>query len=146
MNIWIERCYPFIIAIVISGIYLCFFRDHPFPETMKSLFSSVISISAISIGFLATSKSILFAIHDRKTIHWIKSAGVYTTLVDYMMVAIHLCFILATISAIGLLINPSHLKTWYPWAFGFWLFIGTAAAFSCYRVIRIFAKILRAET
>ncbi|OPY13313.1 MAG: hypothetical protein A4E66_00818 [Syntrophus sp. PtaB.Bin001] len=146
MNAIVEKWYPLAAAIIICGCYFFYFRKYPIPDTINNLYNIAVSISAISVGFLATSKSILFTIYDRKIIQWIKSAGLYDSLVDYMMAAIHYCFILSIMSAIGLLINMKPMPEWYSYAFGLWLFIGTAALCSCYRVIHIFSKILRQAT
>jgi len=146
MNIHIERCYPIVGGILISGTYLLFFRNHSFPESLSDLFSVSVTISAISIGFIATSKSILLTMEDRRIIQQIKDLGLYKTLINYIMSAIHFCFIFAILSALYLLIDFKQHFWWYNYSFAAWLFIGTSSLLSCYRVIHIFAKILRTES
>ena len=85
MNIHIERYYPIVGGVLISGTYLLFFRNHSFPESLSDLFSVSVTISAISIGFIATSKSILLTMEDRRIIQQIKDLGLYTTLINYII-------------------------------------------------------------
>lgn len=143
MKDWIERRGPYVLAFIIAGIYLYFFRQVAVPANIKNLFATIVSICAVSIGFLATTESILFSIHDRKIIEWIKNAGLYNDLVNYLMSAIHLCFLWAILSALGIILDPNDLLCWYQWMIGLWLFLGSAAIISCYRVIYLFSKILR---
>ncbi len=145
MGLALEKSYPFIIAGAATIYYYFFLREYPVPETMNSIFLSVINISAIFIGFLMTSKSILFSLHGRdvRTIEWIKGVNLYQSLIDYMMTAIHLCFFLAIYSAACLLSKSCIEPYYYTHMLGFWSFLIIAAVLSCYRVIHIFSKILR---
>ena len=40
---------------------------------------------------------------------WVKGAGLYNLMIDYIMKAIHLCFILAIYSAVELVVDSSSL-------------------------------------
>jgi len=140
----IEKWITYILASVCTAAYLHFFGQSQFPKTINSLFTAIISISAVSIGFIATTKSILFALRDSSTVKWIKSGGGYQQLIDYMMTAIRWCFLNAIVSAVCLLLDfPSYY--WAPFLFAAWLFTCVTAFSSCYRVIHIFSKILRAQ-
>jgi hypothetical protein len=92
MNVWIERWAPYLLAILVSAGYYLFFRQYQLPASIKGLYTTIVTICAVSIGFMATSKSILFSIHDREIIKWIKGAGLYNTMIDYMMTSVHWCF------------------------------------------------------
>ena len=138
----VERWHPIILGLIFSMLFLFFYNKIQITDSYKSIFITTISISAISIGFLATSKSILFSIQKRQIINQIKQANLYESLIDYLMTSINLCFLLAVISAICFLIfNEDIIGKKY--LYSMWLFIITSAFTSCYRVIRIFSKILR---
>lgn len=140
----VEHWYPFVAALVVTAAYFYFFFHAALPETVKNILGSAINISAISIGFLMTSKSILFSIHDRKVIQLMKDAKLYDDLIGYIMSAVHCSFLFLIASTIGLLI--SSYDYWYHITIGIWLFLGTGTLLCFYRVIRIFSKILRLDS
>jgi hypothetical protein len=144
MNRHVERWYPFVIAVAVTAIYFYSFSHAALPETVKNILGSAINISAISIGFLMTSKSILFSIHDRKIIQLMRDAKLYDYLIGYIMTAVHCSFLFLIVSTIGLLICS--YDYWYRITIGIWLFLGTGTLLCFYRVIRIFSKILRLDS
>jgi len=139
----IERYGPWVAATIVTGVYLYFFREYQLPPKVNNLYSSVVTICAVSIGFLATAKSILFAVHDSEIIRWIKRAGLYDLMINYIMTAIHLCFILAIYSAIELVFDTSWINVSPSLPFALWLFLSWVSLLSCYRVIYLLSKILR---
>jgi hypothetical protein len=52
---------------------------------------------------------------------------------------------LAAASALCFVIDLKKPAEWHRWAFAGWFFVLFTAALACYRVIHIFAKILRSE-
>jgi len=118
----------------------------PVSRSVKDLLVATVSVSAIAVGFLGTAKSILISMGNRKIVKQLKDAGYYGQVIDYLMAAINLAFALAIGSAAALLLDigllPPHC---YVVVFGLWLLLAAWTAFTCYRVIRVFAKILRAE-
>jgi hypothetical protein len=138
-----ERRYP-LIAGLAAGIAF-FFLAPSFPvaaDAAPSLFSAVISVAAIAVGFLATAKSILLSIENKPIIADLKAHGRYSTLIDYLMCATKWSFFLAVMSITCFLAD---LKTpyWHRWLFAFWVFAMFSTGASCFRVIHIFGKILR---
>lgn len=120
-------------------------QDRVIPlASFKELFSAVISVSSIAVGFLATAKSIMLSLDKRRVIKQLKDIGVYGTLLSYLMTAVNWSFATAIITALALFFDTSKATpVWYSYAFSAWLFVAITAAVSCYRVIRIFYKILR---
>ncbi len=144
MKLITEETYPVVTGGVVSIVCAIFGCDYRFPSSLCNLFSAAITISAIAIGFIATSKAILLSIDNRRVVKFIKGVeGLYAMLIDYMMSSIHLCFISAIISAIGLLIDIKTQPSWLLIFFPFWLFFGITSLLACYRVIHIFTKILK---
>lgn len=144
MRAKLERWYPLIFGFTCSIIYLIFFRRYPLPESLKDLLSAVTNLSGIAIGFLAAAQSILFSLPRKYVIQQLKKAGMYSRLLNYFMTAIQWSFVLAVISAFGLLIDFTKSQSWHSLAFSVWLFILTTASLSYYRVIEVFTALLRA--
>lgn len=138
-----EKWYPLVGSILITALYLKFWRITIFQSSIDNLFSSIITISAITIGFLATIKTIIFSINNQYIIKQLKNAGVFNEFIDYIMATVYCCFILAILSGIGLFLNFKDPKSWYQWAFGGWLFLVVYATLLSYRVLNILAKILK---
>src|SRR6476646_700209 len=143
MEAQIERWYPLILGFTVAFSYYCFLSDYSLPASTKDLFSAIINLSGITIGFLATSKSILVAIDKKFAIKQLKNTGTYKRLINYFMDAIHWAFRLIVVTAICLLVDFSQPLEWHSILFSIWLFVLATAGFSYYRVIDIFAAILR---
>jgi uncharacterized membrane protein len=135
----IERWHPLLLSFIITAGYFCFFSKNSAPDSIKDLFSAMISLCGITIGFLATAQSILFSIDKKYVVQQLKNTGVYKKLINYFMEAIRWSFLLAIFSSVGLLMDLKTQQAWHPLAFGAWIFLVAAAGFSYYRVINIFA-------
>lgn len=146
MGAVIEKRYP-VIAGLAAGLGF-FFLAPSFPvpaDAAPSLFSAIISVAAIAVGFLATAKSILLSIDNKPIIVGLKATGHYKTLIDYLMGATLWSFILAGMSVVCFLADLRTPADWHRWVFAFWAFTIFTAGAACYRVIHIFGKILRGQ-
>ncbi|WP_009633816.1 hypothetical protein [Synechocystis sp. PCC 7509] len=139
----VERWFPLLIGVLTAAFYIYFLRNYFLPSSVKDLFSSTMQISSILIGFLITALSILVTIEDKKIIQQLKRMGLYNKLLNYFMDATKWSFCLVIASSIGLLINFDVQQSWHSSAFAAWLFVLTTTMSSCYRVIDIFADIIR---
>ncbi|HEY1659952.1 MAG TPA: hypothetical protein VGG14_16485 [Candidatus Sulfotelmatobacter sp.] len=145
MKATFERNYPRVGSVVVAAGYLLIHGNFDFisRDALTNLFTAMVSVAAIAVGFLATAQSILFSLESKRVTQFLKDAGSFKALVDYMMEAIHLSFALAAISAFALLIDPKAHRWWYPFGFAAWLFVLSYAGLGYYRVVSIFAAILR---
>jgi len=143
MNAFMEKWYPHVFGGLVTIGFLVFHHHVTLPASTKDLFSAVITISAIAVGFLATAKSIMLSMDKKRVIRQLKEIGQYDTILQYLMSAVHWAFACSILSACALLVDCKEQPCWFPWAFAVWLFVTTTTATSCYRVIRIFHKILR---
>lgn len=149
MNAKIERWYPLIVGILIAIIHHLVLRKYSFPlgspGEVKDLFSAVVNLSAITIGFLSTAQSILLSMGNNRIIKQLKLQGgkKYIRLINFLMDAVSWSFFLAIISTIGLIANPKFQELWNSLYFSFWLFVLVTTALSYYRIIYLFSKILR---
>ena len=93
----------------------------------------------------------------RRVVRELKDAGVYDLIVDYILAAIHWAFVLAAASAIGMVAESSAICSYEPEALltdkacalrlagvTFWVFALASVGAASYRVVRIFAVVLRA--
>lgn len=145
--LWWEKRYPCVIGLVAAALYLSIpaARNYHMPATLAALMSSVVSIGGIAIGFLATSKSILISIDEREIVKKLKQSGYYKRIILYIRAAIGWSFLLASISALALLITIEKSTPWTLWhslGFAIWLFLAIGATLSYFRVINIFYAIL----
>jgi hypothetical protein len=141
----VDRLYPEFFAALAVAAYMNLFGGPPVPKTAKDLFSACINVSAISIGFLATAKSIIISTGGNRPIRMLKQAGRYRDLVQYLWRAVWWSFMLAIVSTIGLVADLDKPKALYPLAFAGWLGVAVATAFSCYRVTRVLTVVLSQE-
>jgi hypothetical protein len=131
------------LSIAGAVVYLLFFRKHPFPGTLPSLFAAAISIASIAVGFFATAKTAVVQLEPtRPLIQKLRQADRYDVFLKYMSSAIHVSFALAVVSAGALLINFSKLTWQHRLFFAAWLLIALFAAFSYFRVVRVLNVIL----
>jgi hypothetical protein len=140
-----ERRYPLVGGGIVAFGYLLMYKRFDFVsrDALPNLFTAMVSVSAIAVGFLATAQSILFSLENKRVTQFLKDAGAFKSLVDYMMEAIHLSFVLAALSAFALLVDAKAHRWWCPFGFAIWLFILSFAGLAYYRVVSIFANILR---
>ena len=142
----IERWYPYAGGVLV-GISVFMFRDSiSLPETLKELFPVVISISAIAVGFLATAKSILLSLEDRPVIRHLKELGGYNDLIQYLLTAVNWSLVASLVSAVFLLLLHKKETWWCLDGFAIWAFVTVTAVLTCYRVLRLFARILMMGT
>jgi len=145
MKLRFEKSYPLIGGAAVGGIYAAVSRLGCPPASAKDLLAAMVTVSAISVGFLATAKAILISLDDRPIIRELKETGHYKHVVTYLLRAVHVSFALAVLSAIGLLFDWKQPKWWYGWLFAIWVGFAVVTALACYRVITIFGKVLRSR-
>ncbi len=145
MSFIIEKCYPFITG-VIAGLAYFLLKDHlNIFGSIKELLGAVINICAIAVGFLATTKSIMLSLGQNRIIQQLKNTDKYYTLIQYIMSAINLSFLTALLSAGLLFIDFSKVQQYTPYIFPPWIFITIWTVMACYRITRIFFKILMSK-
>lgn len=142
-----ERWYPLLSSMVLTFFFLLLFRrlNLTIPESTKDLLTAATTLSGIVVGFLAATQAILFSIDNSLVIKNLRQAGVYSRLVNYLMDAIHWSLALAIISSVGLFLDLKNPQTWYLYPFLLWVFLSITTGLSCYRVIRLFNRILHSR-
>lgn len=145
MQAKIEKWYPLTIGTLAALISFGLERRYAFqlPPSMKDVLTATTTLSSIIVAFLAAVQAILFAINHEQVIRNLKQASAYKSLINYLMDAIHWSILLAVISSAGLILDFTVAQKWYFYAFYVWIFVLTVAFLSCYRIIRLFNKILK---
>ena len=139
-----EQWYPTVVAVVVAFIaYFCIDLDRI--EGFRDLLQTAVNLSAITVGFLATSKSILLMVEKKKVVEALKSDNQWRLLIDYMMCAIYSAFILAFVSAALLLVKFKEPENWHHAATSVWVFFLVLAVMTAFRIIRFFAWILKMD-
>lgn len=139
--VW-EQWHPTIVASLAAGLSFFFFNLSGI-EGFRDLLQAAVNISAITVGFLATSKSILFTIAQKETVLAMKDAGKWPMLIDYMMLAIYSAFSLALVSGGLLLVKFKDPEEWHPVVASVWVFCLVIAFTTSLRIVRFFARILK---
>lgn len=142
-RVW-EWWYPRIGGIFFASTYVAAFRSSPVPESMHDVFTGVLTVTSITLGFLITAASTLLTIQDS---NWLvkrgREAGAYRLLVEYIVSAARWNFSCAVLSAIAISADLKHPVGFYPYAFSGWLGSAAVAALSVIRVFSILAVIMR---
>lgn len=112
-------------------------------EKLPPLFSVIISVAAISVGFLGTAKAILISISDTKLMRTLKKCGQIRRLMNYLFSAIWSSLILVVVSASYLLIDFKADSYWTTALLAIWFGITGFALCSNVRLIYNFGKIMR---
>jgi|GEM_PF-3752119 len=134
---------PFLIGIVASLLYLKFFDGSVVPNTIERVLGGTLTLSAIFIGFLSTSLSIILSIDERYIVKQLKNTSQYKSLINLFLNTIRLCFVLLFISLGGLFIDFANYQIWHNKYIALWLAILLFTILSLYRIIALFAKILK---
>jgi len=145
MNKTVERWYPFVGGLAAGAGFYCA-QEHfqwPYPQTMPNLLSSVTNVSTIAIGILCSGQFILLAMDGNEFIQRLRDQQYFEPIMTFLMNALHWSFGLAVISAVGMLADPTHSRSWYMPACSIWVFVLVSSALAYYRVITIFSSIVR---
>ncbi|MBW4659911.1 MAG: hypothetical protein KME15_14645 [Drouetiella hepatica Uher 2000/2452] len=143
MSARIEKFYPLLLGFLVGIASLYAAKIYGVSENFKDIFSAVINICGITIGFLATVITIILAFNDQHVIKQLKKTGSYKRIFNYFISSIQWFFTILLLSAIGLVLDFRTSSAWQPYFIGLWSFALAAAFLSYYRAIDIFTVILR---
>ncbi len=142
-----ECWFPWAIAILAGLVGYFYACDGGIPTRFCHLLNVTVSISAIAVGFLGTAMAILMSITKKKLVELMKrgTGEYFDRLIDFLITAILSCCALALLSGFGLLFDFSVAAEWHHLGFGIWLGVLSLAASTCWRIISIFAMVLKSE-
>ena len=113
MSRWSERWLPVLLGLLAGVACWAALREgHKAPEAIGELFSGAMAFGAISAGFLATTKSILFSIPDSRRLKELQKLRLMEHLISCLMSSIRWSLGLAVLSALGVLMQHSEFLRW----------------------------------
>ena len=135
-----EKAYPWILSIVVGGI-LCRWPPAISSRDFTQMTSTVVSVAAIVIGFVATLMTIVVALGETRALKFIKNAGRYGQLLHYIRVPITAGFLLAALSLLFAMqiISPTYMH----WEVAVWTAVDVLVGASLYRLTNIIFNLLR---
>ena len=152
MSATIENMYPTIgglicmLAMVIVLNMPIFFQWRtPLLQGIATLLPAALNISAIAIGFLATSQAILLSLNRSNVIRLMKASGHYNRLHSFLRRAITTSFLWAILSA---LLSTFHLLIGGLWRLGtvcLWTYFCCCSIFCYHRATTILAEVMKNE-
>jgi putative Mn2+ efflux pump MntP len=138
MTLFIEKCYPFLIALVIST--LSFIFGEIFCFDYNNFYSTSLSIFSILIGFLLTVSTIINTL-DNEAINFIKKSDKYDLFINYLKKSIYTSLNSLIIVVFYIFVKDSFVEI-NTWTNTFLVFYLTSSLLNCYRFIKIFIKII----
>lgn len=136
-SIKVEKAYPYVTAVILSLLW--FFSDLSFPNG-KEILSASLTIGAILVGFLATSKALMMTI-DTPVMNRIRSTSYVGIFASYMGHAIWLCFSFCILAMVGFFVDTA--SKWFGTA---WVLIAIASACAFIRVTVVMLKIIKHQS
>lgn len=140
----VEAWYPAIVAAAVAAAFWHYLSDYSLPETTKDLLGAVISLAAISIGFLATVKSLLVSLAGRPDVAWLIKGEFYDRFHRYVFQAIYASFVIATASTvILLLLKPIESLAWRQHLAAGYVALLTFTGAATFRVLTVFSLMMK---
>jgi hypothetical protein len=149
----LERWYPSLVSasIVVVGSGLLSLRTlrpwlPAFLHGCSTLAPSALNVSAIAIGFLATSLSILLSLAKTRVIRIMKQAGHYRRLVQFFKSGVSVSFLWAFASAVLTTIHLEKSGVWRYAVLIVWVYLGACSILCYYRTSQILLAVLLLES
>ena len=139
---WCNYSY-LLIGTIASLLYLKFFGSSAIPGSITTVLGGTFTLSAIFIGFLTTALSIILSIDEKYIVKQLKNTKQYNKLINLFLGTVKWCFGLLFVSLTGLFINFNNYLFWHNWYFALWVAVLLFTVLSFYRIISLFAEILR---
>ncbi|TYS67043.1 hypothetical protein FZC76_16075 [Sutcliffiella horikoshii] len=132
-----------IIGLFIEVIVLYFRLEITDIPLFKDLLSATISMGSIAVGFLAAAITLMPSLEGNKFLSKLKQLGGYKKILNALLLAIALLFILCLISLVGLFFDLETVSTITSLFLYLWIFFFIVAIYSVSVVIVTFLFYLR---
>lgn len=141
-----EKHGPYLLALVAPAVYFVAvwkFSFAPTGESLEKLFGGTLDLASILVGFLSTSKALLFAVPDRRAIRFLKEAGAFAGLVGYLFGDI-VVWLVTALSALALVFLQDQFSLPSLRVFaGLWIYLPAAGALAFTRSMFLFSTFLK---
>lgn len=143
---WKERLGPHVLALVIVTVYGAVSWKQTgqiyVPARSAELLGTGITVSGVAVAFIATIQGILLSMTGHAVIQRLKELRVYSVLLSYFTCAINWCMFFILLSVAAYFAEWQNPNTLQRWLFLFWLLVGLIGTGTCFRITRLFSKIL----
>lgn len=145
---WREHYWPHTLALLMALGYwgVCLFLGHPIyiPERVSDLIAAGVNVGGVVVAFMASTQGVLMTIQENQFVARLKELGVYPVLLGYFSSAIFWCFlwVLLSIGWYFIAFDSKHIEPWQRGLFLTWCTIGVLTAGTCFRITRLFSRIL----
>jgi chromate transport protein ChrA len=95
---WIERIYPYIVAVVFGGIVYALNWELEDVTNFSNVLNAIVTVSSIIIGFLGTMASVLISLTNSKVMDKIRKKKAEKVLAGYIKISIVAGLLLALYS------------------------------------------------
>ncbi|RAS75724.1 hypothetical protein [Priestia endophytica] len=136
-------CVAIIVGLVMEIILLYFRLDVSDIPLFKDLLSATISMGSIAVGFLAAAITLMPSLEGNKFLAKLRQLGGYKKILNALLLAIGLLFILCLISLVGLFFNLELVSATTSLYFYIWIFFFVVAIYSVSQVIISFLFYLK---
>lgn len=138
---------PRIIGLGCGIAYLVLFRKLPLSPGLKDVFSAVLTVASITVGFLITAAGTLLAVQgDHPILRTARQAGAYRLLIEYIISAARWNFTTAVVSATALVVDWQHPSKGLIYGIAAWIVVIAVALLTVVRVFKLLAEVLRASS
>lgn len=144
-----ERRYPLLISSGMGiGVFVIYHTLDLGPlQNLKDVLTDLVTFGAISVGFLSTALTLLYALEDKKIIGQLKqlkrtSNSAFQDILSYMMRAISATLFLTVGSIIETAFANTHVHLLFQILISLLTFLFSISLLCLYRVIRILAALL----
>lgn len=143
-----EKYYPVFFATLVAASVFYVIRWLPQDKLLLSgfiskLFMPALNVSAIAIGFLATSQSILISLKDSPGIEQMKIDGYHEPFVNFLSKATGFSFCLAVLSGIFSAMDFGKLDRLHGYLEVIWMFVCVLTLLAYYRAVSLLPYVLR---
>jgi hypothetical protein len=107
------------------------------------LFGPALNVSAIAVGFLATSQSILITLKDSPGIEQMKTDGYHAPFVNFLSSATTSSFCLAVLSGVFSAMDFSRLDWLHGYLIALWVLVCVMTLLAYYRAVSLLPYVLR---
>jgi hypothetical protein len=132
-----EKLWFLVAGVVLASLHY-FVWPTAYPVSAKELFSGVVDISGIAVGFLATGQVLLCSLTDNFVVKTLRKYGRFEDMLRYFTVAIYCCLFLALFSLASCWTD---FKA-YPPVFSIWLGACATTFGATLRILLLFRKVL----
>lgn len=140
MSQFIERYWPYFAALIGTSIW-CYGLKRPHPTDFESLLSASCAASAVLVGFLATSKTILISISSSEVYLRIKNGNYSELLLSYFFWSIIWGVLFLCLSIVGFFVSNTSLI--FNCFVSLWVFSAFLSIFCFLRVTKIMFSVMK---